>query len=855
MNKPVHPIKSTILRLGGVFLFALTAAAFPGNGGGRLSEKAPHAAKPATEKWPHPFPCRIHEGANRDLFIMTLGDVKTSLADGVFDPAKDQVTLNDGTVIMNYYRDSLGIKFFKPIDKSEFPLPPSGWCSWYYYYQEINAKEIERNAEWIAHNLKGYGADYVQIDDGWQGKGHGSGDNRDWTTVNGRFAPGMDKLAAYIKSLGLKPGLWLAPHGQSNPKVVADNPGAFLMNSNTSVSRTWEGEYLVDPSSKAGLGYLRNLFTTLKGWGYDYFKIDGQPIVIDEYALRKAYMEHPSDNTDSLYRATIETVRNAVGEKRYLLGCWGIPLDGVGIMNGSRTGGDVELGWSGFMTSLEATMHQYFLHNVAWYCDPDVMLLRYPLTLDQARAWATLQGLTGEALMSSDRLPDLPADRVEILKSVFPAQDIRPLDLYPSKTMKHIWDLKISHLGRDYDVVGLFNFDMDKSKTLFLKLKDLCYDDTSLVQVFDFWNKEYLGAWRKGMAVTIPPTSVRVLTLLKSNGHIQLISTNRHITQGYPDLISLESSGNEFHGKSKVIAGAPYSLYFAFPRGENFKVGAATVGELRVKADNHQGWARVEFTSPKSTEVNWEVSFTPADYYHYPVSTPYGLSVVAKGLDGAEVHWSDQYNLNMGCEVYLNGDLAGYTPTNIFPLTGLNPDSSYEVSVKSVWEDGRESNDAVSQLFKLKSLLPDNIYSSELHPVYATIGWGTLGVDRSVMGSKMSIDGGIYEHGLGTHANSDILFNVDDLYARFTAVVGLDDNSKSRVVDNGSKDGSVVFFVYGDGHELWHSGVMTHASGATPVSIDIKGVKHLLLKVTDAGDGIAYDHADWANARLENLSR
>jgi len=118
--------------------------------------------------------------------------------------------------------------------------------------------------------------------------------------------------------------------------------------------------YLVDPSSSAGLNYLKNLFNTLKGWGYDYFKIDGQPIVIDEYHLKKAYMKHPSDNADSLYRATIETIRHTIGERRYLLGCWGIPLDGIGVMNGSRTGGDVELGWRGFKTALDATMQYYF---------------------------------------------------------------------------------------------------------------------------------------------------------------------------------------------------------------------------------------------------------------------------------------------------------------------------------------------------------------------------------------------------------------------------------------------------------------------------------------------------------------
>lgn len=184
-------------------------------------------------------------------------------------------------------------------------------------------------------------------------------------------------------------------------------------------------------------------------------------------------------------------------------------------------------------------MHYYFLNNVAWYCDPDVMLLRYPLTLDQARAWATLQGLTGEALMSSDRLPDLSADRVAILKSVFPVQDIRPLDLFPSRTHKHI--------------------------------------------------KEYLGDWKKGIAVTVSPTSCGVLTLLKDNGNIQLISTNRHITQGYVDLVSLkyDEKARTFHGTSRVIKNAPYEMYFVFPHGENFVVRTAKAGNLKVKIYNH----------------------------------------------------------------------------------------------------------------------------------------------------------------------------------------------------------------------------------------------------------------------------
>ena len=63
----------------------------------------------------------------------------------------------------------------------------------------------------------------------------------------------------------------------------------------------------------------------------------------------------------------------------------------------------------------------------------------------------------------SDRLVDLSPDRVELIKRVYPAVDIRPLDLFSSDRNKRIWDLKVNHLGREYDVVGVFNFDESKS--------------------------------------------------------------------------------------------------------------------------------------------------------------------------------------------------------------------------------------------------------------------------------------------------------------------------------------------------------------------------------------------------------
>jgi alpha-galactosidase len=94
----------------------------------------------------------------------------------------------------------------------------------------------------------------------------------------------MAEVAAHIKSLGPTPGLWLAPRGQSNPSVVSNSPNIFLLKPDGSTaSDTWEGRYLVDPSTPESLAYMNDLLSRLTDWGYEYFKIDGQPIVVDEY--------------------------------------------------------------------------------------------------------------------------------------------------------------------------------------------------------------------------------------------------------------------------------------------------------------------------------------------------------------------------------------------------------------------------------------------------------------------------------------------------------------------------------------------------------------------------------------------
>ena len=75
----------------------------------------------------------------------------------------------------------------------------------------------------------------------------------------------------------------------------------------------------------------------------------------------------------------------------------------------------------------------------------------------------------------------------------------------------------------------------------------------------------------------------------------------------------------------------------------------------------------------------------------------------------------------------------------------------------------------------------------------------------------------------------------------FQSDVGLDDEVGTN--------GSVVFQVYLDGTKTYDSGAMTGATATKSINLDLTGKSELRLVVTNGGDNIDYDHADWADAR------
>jgi hypothetical protein len=139
---------------------------------------------------------------------------------------------------------------------------------------------------------------------------------------------------------------------------------------------------------------------------------------------------------------------------------------------------------------------------------------------------------------------------------------------------------------------------------------------------------------------------------------------------------------------------------------------------------------------------------------------------------------------------------------------------------------------------------PQSVKLSSLIAESERQGWGVLMIDRSVMGNPLRIAGREFASGLGTHAVSEIVYALEGGAETFEAWAGVDDEMA------GYTNSSVVFQVFGDGKKLFDSGVMRMREPAKRVSVALTGISELKLVVTDAGDGIACDHADWADATL-----
>ncbi len=146
-------------------------------------------------------------------------------------------------------------------------------------------------------------------------------------------------------------------------------------------------------------------------------------------------------------------------------------------------------------------------------------------------------------------------------------------------------------------------------------------------------------------------------------------------------------------------------------------------------------------------------------------------------------------------------------------------------------------------------LFSGRVSLTSFKPIVVKQDYGTLQINKSTDSStgwkdwsRLSNNYFYYRKGFGSHANSYLVFDIDRKFKRFATDFGVDTEADTPA--------TVIFKIYGDSKELFAGKKMGRFDFPQHTEVDVTNVKNLELVITDAGDGINSDHADWLNPVL-----
>jgi len=300
--------------------------------------------------------------------------------------------------------------------------PPTGWCSWYCFYERVTEDAILRNLDAVikrAPTLR-----YIQIDDGYQSA------MGDWLVPGPFFKGGLQPLIHRIRDRGLEPAIWVAPFiAEENSQLLHAHPDWFIQDGNgkplASNKITFGGWrcapwYMLDGTHPGAQGYLEHVFRVMREeWGCTYFKLDANcwgalpgGIRCDRHATRVEG-----------YRRGMDAIRRGAGDA-FILGCNAPMWPSLGLVHGMRTSNDISRTWTSISGTARENLLRAWQNGKLWWNDPDCLVLadlgdQRSSAEEYAFHEATILA-SGGMILAGDDLSSLPAAQMERLRRLVP---------------------------------------------------------------------------------------------------------------------------------------------------------------------------------------------------------------------------------------------------------------------------------------------------------------------------------------------------------------------------------------------------------------------------------------------------
>jgi alpha-galactosidase len=379
--------------------------------------------------------------------------------------------------------------------KRLFPTVPTGWCSWYCFGPRVTAAQVLENLDVIAHKLPGL--KYVQIDDGYQAA------MGDWLETGTAFGGDVISILKEIRRRGFEPAIWVAPFvAEQNSRIFQQHPEWFirgdddkpLMSSQVTFGGWRHGPwYALDGTHPEVQQHFQSVFSTMREkWGCTYFKLDAN----FWGAMHGGNFHDPKATRIEAYRRGMEAIRRGAGNS-FILGCNHPIWPSLGLIDGSRSSGDIKRAWPTFKSEARQTLSRNWQNGRLWWNDPDAVLMTGSLSEQEFQFHATAIHASGGMVLSGDDLTKIAPERIAMLQKLLPPAGVAAEFEDPSLEAGF---LKLP----DRMLVYLFNW-TDTVKTVSFKIGKPC-------RIKDYWSGEDLGRHTLAFAAKDMPThSARLL--------------------------------------------------------------------------------------------------------------------------------------------------------------------------------------------------------------------------------------------------------------------------------------------------------------------------------------------------------
>jgi hypothetical protein len=585
-------------------------------------------------------------------------------------PTQIQVTCVGDEIVLTwkprFYQRHKNIAYFRPWTYQVRKDSITGWCSWWAFLRECSQKDCNELLQvWKEKRFADYGYRFIQLDECFHqelGKGQeraaypgvraGSYVSRgpdtwlDWR--KDIYPAGMAGYVSACRGSGFEPGVWIGTFF-TDKELVTRHPDWFIRDAQGRPFAAPWSSFGVDTTNPDALEALvSRTFRGLREAGFTYVKVDQlRHYLYDNLHRNLAFCRSRGVTPGQMYRKYLGAARHELGPDVFLLSCWGVLPESVGLADACRIGGD---GYG------PVTMQQYNSWNgVVWRNDPDhcdVFPKFKPaeagnVTKTDAVKAATadtiirpaLASIAGCMLMLSDR-PAVYRDDANLhgLRRASPVLFSVPGQLYDfdeSKTTKLIstprtsitsgaspapvdgdqygpvcpwWLNEFSRPFERWNVLHRLNWSDKAAGTAMVQFAELGLDSSKTYVVYEFWSRKFVGSFRNEFPVSaLEPMGLASYAIREQLDRPQVVSTSRHLSQGGVDLVSVQWSHNTISGTSQVIAGDRYELAVRVPPG--FKLKLATVAGIPVEAATDSELVRVAWSPAMSAAVDWKLEF------------------------------------------------------------------------------------------------------------------------------------------------------------------------------------------------------------------------------------------------------